>query len=220
MELITEKADLMAKRYFPAWSGRIEICGGIAAGKTTLARMLSLFGMTACLENFQANPFWRAFYADPVETAFETEITFLLQHYHEIKATAKIANTFVCDFSLLLDVAYARVTLNSGQRKAFSAVYGEICRALPKPNLVIHLVCDPAIELERIRQRGRDVEQSVTVDYLASVNLSLGHVLNKGAKSWNVLTIDSAVVDFANDEADQQRVLESVHARLVIASGC
>ena len=31
------------------------------------------------------NPFWEAFYTDPSAYTFETEITFLLQHYHFAK---------------------------------------------------------------------------------------------------------------------------------------
>lgn len=209
----------MATTFVPTCNGRIEICGGIAAGKTTLARLLSLSGTYACLEDFQANPFWEAFYADPVGTAFETEITFLLQHYHQIKTAAKCANGFVCDFALVLDLAYAKVTLDDGQRKAFAAVHREIHHGLPKPDLVIHLVCDPVIELERIKQRGRDVEQSITVDYLASLNRALAEVLKTEARSRNVLTIDSGAVDFANCEPDQQRILEIVETRLAKASG-
>lgn len=98
---------------------RIEICGGIAAGKTTLAQLLSQLGIVGVLEDFQSNPFWKPFYADPAGTAFETEISFLLQHYHEIKAAAKRGATFVCDFSLLLDLAYAHVTLSGGKQSAF-----------------------------------------------------------------------------------------------------
>lgn len=200
-------------------TGRIEICGGIAAGKTTMARLLSLREMYACLEDFQANPFWKAFYADPIGTAFETEITFLLQHYHQITTEAKGANLLVCDFSLLLDLAYAQVTLNHGQRKAFAAVYREIRSVLRKPGLVIHLVCDPNTELERIRKRGREAEQSITIDYLASINRSLDKVLDKEAKSWNVLTIDTAAIDFARNESDRQMVLDTVQNRLKRSGG-
>ncbi len=94
-------------------SSRIEVCGGIASGKTTLANLLHKLDIPSTLENFAANPFMQQFYADPIKTAFETEITFLLQHYHQTKIAANLNKRFVCDFSFLLDLAYARVTLNS-----------------------------------------------------------------------------------------------------------
>ncbi|MGH8477732.1 MAG: deoxynucleoside kinase [Methylococcales bacterium] len=198
---------------------RVEICGGIASGKTTLATLLNRIFLFPIHENFQSNPFWKAFYADPVSTAFETEISFLLQHYHEIKIAIKQTKAFACDFSPLLDLAYAQVTLNNSKREAFTVVYREIQRELPAPDLVIHLACDPEIELERIRRRGRDVEQSLTVDYLAALNRALGDVLREEAKSPNVITIDSAIVDFANNEADRQTVIETVRFRLAQTVG-
>lgn len=191
-----------------------QICGGIASGKTTLAQLLSNVEISPVFENFQSNPFWKAFYADPIGNAFETEITFLLQHYHEIKTAAKKNQAFACDFSSLLDLAYAKVTLDDRKREAFIAVYREIRHELPSPNLVIQLVCDPEIELDRIRRRGRDVEQSITVDYLTALNQALAEVLREEANSLNVLTIDSATIDFAHDEAGRKIVLEAVHARL------
>ncbi|HRP37690.1 MAG TPA: deoxynucleoside kinase, partial [Candidatus Dojkabacteria bacterium] len=48
---------------------RIEICGGIASGKTTLANLLARLDIEPILENFQTNPFWQAFYNDPAGTA-------------------------------------------------------------------------------------------------------------------------------------------------------
>ena len=193
---------------------RIEISGGIASGKTTLAQLLGRVGVPSILENFQANPFWEAFYADPVGAAFETEISFLLQHYHDIKTSIKQENAFSCDFSLLLDFAYAQVTLDNRKRAAFTAVFREILSELSAPGLVIHLICDPQVELDRIRQRGREVEQSIGVDYLDAVNQALDRVLLEEGTAWNILTIDSAALDFANDEADQNSVLEAVRFRL------
>src|SRR5207302_1694437 len=80
---------------------RIEICGGIASGKTTFA---SLFEQQAKIiyEDFQAVPFWQDFYAAPAEHAFETELSFLLQHYHQVKrAQSKGQSLVVCDFSFV-----------------------------------------------------------------------------------------------------------------------
>ena len=90
------------------------------------------------LEDFQANPFWKPFYADPAGTAFETEITFLLQHYHEIKVATKQGKPFVCDFSPLLDLAYSYVTLDKEKQSAFAAVHTEVHKEILSPGLLIH----------------------------------------------------------------------------------
>jgi deoxyguanosine kinase len=197
---------------------RIEVCGGIASGKTTLAQLLACLNISPVLENFQANPFWKSFYADPVGTAFETEISFLLQHYHEIKAAARRGKPFACDFSLLLDFAYADVTLSGGRREAFERVLRQIREELPQPGLLVHLVCDPHVELERIRRRARDVEKSITLEYLEAINQALAEVLESEDGRSKVFTIDSATVNFANDEETKHSVLKAIGEELGYAT--
>ena len=64
---------------------RIEICGGLASGKTTLAELMSQVSPKPVLENFKKVPSWQAFYTNPGKYIFETEITFTLLHYHQVK---------------------------------------------------------------------------------------------------------------------------------------
>lgn len=204
-----------------ALNSRIEICGGIASGKTTLATILGRYLTPAAFvfEDFQGNPFWKAFYSDPIGSAFETELTFLLQHYHNIKNAAKKCALVACDFSLLLDSAYAHVTLDNGKLAAFRTVYKEIQAELPPPDLIIHLACSPAIELARIRQRGREEEQSITSEYLEAINFALCVVIGEEARPGQVLKINSGELDFAYDDSDKKRVCELVLARLKSTTG-
>jgi deoxyadenosine/deoxycytidine kinase len=186
----------------------MEICGGIASGKTTLARLLARLEYASTLEDFQNNPFWKAFYTDPAANSFETEISFLLQHYHDVKTAVKAGRPFVCDFSPYLDLAYAHVTLSASKRSAFLAVYQEVKRELPPPTLLIHLQCGPQAELERIRRRGRKIESSITVGYLQEINSQLEQVLADDTCA--KLVLDSELLDFANDDEIKRSVLETI----------
>ncbi len=189
---------------------RVEICGGIASGKTTLANLLSSGKRKAVHEDFSNNPFWRAFYADPNNTAFETEITFLLQHYHQIKVATNLGRSFACDFSLLLDYAYAHVTLGGSRFDTFQHVYREARSHLSPPSLLVYLQCDPAVEWERIRARGRETEKSITVDYLTSINDRLASLVSALPASQAVLKINSVRYDFAHDEQAKSEVVKQV----------
>lgn len=193
---------------------RIEICGGIASGKTTLAQLVGQTSMVTVFEDFRSNPFWKSFYADPAGTAFETEISFLLQHYHEIKMGTAKGGSLVCDFSPLLDLAYAHVTLSGSKQAAFIAVHNEVRKELAPPQLLIHLICDPVIELDRIRRRGRDVEKSITIEYLQAINQAIDELVKKARDSWRVLIIDSGAVNFADDEQAKIDVLTTIQAEL------
>ncbi|MDA8259362.1 MAG: deoxynucleoside kinase [Betaproteobacteria bacterium] len=198
----------------PIQAHRIEICGGIASGKTTLANLLVGLDILPIRENFQVNPFWRSFYADPLGTAFETEVSFLLQHYHDIKDASRLERLVACDFSLYLDLSYAHVTLPPAKCRAFMAVYREIKHELGVPSLLIHLRCDPKVELERIRRRGRKVEKPITLGYLQEINTHIVKALTATNLVNGIVEIDSGLLDFAHDAGVQDIVLRQIHQKL------
>jgi deoxyguanosine kinase len=194
---------------------RIEVCGGIASGKTTLATILVKEpNAVGLFENFQANPFLKAFYADPVAHAFETEVTFLLQHFHQIKTQTTPNKMVVCDFSMILDRAYVDVTLSGSSRDAFLAVFNEIMRRLPQPSLIIHLQCTAEEELSRIRRRARPVENSIEIEYLKQINKAVNLHAMRVWGDVEVLTVDSVRHNFADDSAVQRDIVNLVHAKL------
>ena len=188
----------------------IEICGGIASGKTTFSILLERLKINAILENFEANPFWEVFYSNPAQYAFETEITFLLQHYHQIKRSLHLKSNCVCDFSLLLDLAYADVTLEGSKKESFLSIHSEIIKELPTPDLIIYLVCKPETELERIHKRGRSTESKITIEFLESLSIALGKRVSEIHEKTNILTIDSNKFDFANNENVQKEIIKLV----------
>ena len=190
--------------------GRIEICGGIASGKTTLAALLTQANLKPVLEDFQANPFWEAFYSDPKKFSFETEIAFLLQHYHQIKALLQVPEFLACDYSFILDLAYARVDLTGSQLDVFLRVLAEVERDLPSLTLLVHLECDAEEEMRRIQKRGRLTETSIDLPFLHSINEEVRKVVAEKRDTLSVLTIDSARQDFAHDDRVKQSGLAKV----------
>lgn len=192
---------------------RIEICGGIASGKTTFA---GLFEKRANIiyENFQAVPFWQDFYAAPREYAFETELSFLLQHYHQVKkALSQSPGVIVCDFSFLLDAAYAQVSLNPANRHAFTPVLQQIKEELGPPQLLVALNCSSEIEMNRIEVRGRTEESQIGLGFLTQLNSAIEYELQSVRESIIVVDVNSIKEDFANDQVVREKWLQ------VVASG-
>jgi len=194
---------------------RIEISGGVASGKTTLCHLLAKNGLRSEFERFLDNPFWALFYQDPTLHAFETELTFLLQHYSQIKTSISAPSTVAFDYSLLQDEAYARVNLNDGRLEAFEAVHRYIMEELPPPVLIIHLQCPPEEELRRIRSRALREETSIQLAYLDALNSAIAHAVGEVRPRVPVLEINSAVLDFANNAVSQARVVSNI----LIAAG-
>ena len=174
---------------------RIEICGNIAAGKTTLADKFSKYGYLKIFEEFSKNPFYEDFYKTPQIYSFETEITFLLQHYHSIKKQFK-ESFLISDYAILQDLAYADVNLTGNRHRIFLEIVQEIQQELGYPKTIIHITCPEEILLERIIARSREAETSISIDYLKALAAALSARVKSASSQANVISINSDLVDF------------------------
>ena len=147
---------------------RIEICGGIATGKTTLTKQLSCLGLTTVFEDFSSIAFLSDFYKTPDLYAYETEIAFLLQHVFQIKKSVILNNQIVCDYSMEQDLAYAMNNLPPHELGSFEQIYRISKSKLEPTTLIICLQANPTTLKERIKKRGHTHEKDISIDYLCS----------------------------------------------------
>ncbi len=177
---------------------RIEICGNIASGKTTLCGQLARKGFFPVLENFQENPFLQKFYDNPSLFSFETEISFLLLHYNAIKVNQ--GNCFsVYDFSLFQDIAYADVNLEGNRHRIFSELINELHNEISFPSKVIHLICPENKLIKRIKARERDVEKAITIDYLKEINKAIQFRIDEINDKIPIIRINSYKINFVEN---------------------
>jgi deoxyadenosine/deoxycytidine kinase len=152
----------------------IAIEGCLGVGKSTVAIGLASFrGSRTLLEDFESNPFLRAFYQDPGGTAMETEFAFLLLHFHQLKTNAQSIGQgeIVSDFHLGKDLIYADLNLPDRRaRQTFGDLYALCLEKASVPDLLVFLSCTDDLLIKRIRERDRDFEQQVDADYYASIN--------------------------------------------------
>lgn len=194
---------------------RIEICGGIASGKTSLAKLLEENNIgTSIYEDFQSNPFWEAFYTDTGKYIFETELTFTLQHYHEIKKHL-IDSLLICDYSILLDIAYAKIGLSGKKLELFKLIIKEIYQDINKPKMTIYLKCSAQEEQKRIKTRNRAVEENITIEFLENLNTQIKQEVST-LKPNEILIIDSLKYDFVNNEKDKKIVLNLIKENMKV----
>jgi deoxyadenosine/deoxycytidine kinase len=200
---------------------RIEIVGGIASGKSTLTSVIAKTGVLAIFEDFSTNPFFEKFYGQPKQYAFETEITFMLQHYSQLNdALTSSSRAVAADFSLALDIAYARVTLDLDDRRVFEAVFDRVLEKIQTPQLLVKLECSPFVELQRIRARARPAESAIEISYLAALNDAVNDVLlDRRFKDLKVLRIDSEKRDFRPGGDDEIDVVSEVLSGFLDSSG-
>ena len=186
---------------------RIEICGSIASGKTTLASRLSpAINGNPIFEDFRANPFWRRFYEQPKLFRPEKDVCFLAQHTGEIKAAGD--GIAVCDYAPIQDLAYARLGSDASHYRMMRIIYRQLYKSLPPPTMIVHLKCNTDELLRRIRNRGRAEEQIIDGQYLEQLETSLTQLLHRSTIP--VFSLRSDEVDFLSDGEQTQGLYISI----------
>jgi hypothetical protein len=122
----------------------IAIEGNIGAGKSSLAKMISVdFNSKLILERFADNPFLPKFYEEPDRYAFTLEMSFLAERYQQITDDLSQLNIFndsiISDYDIFKSLIFSKITLSDDEfalyRKLFFSMYKDIL----KPDLYIYL---------------------------------------------------------------------------------
>ncbi len=192
----------------------IAIEGNIGAGKTSLAKKISIdFNSKLILERFADNPFLPKFYKEPDRYAFTLEMSFLAERYQQITDDLSQLNIFsdsiVSDYDIFKSLIFSKITLSEDEfalyRKLFFSMYKDIL----KPDLYIYLNQNIDRLKENIKKRGRDYEQNIDSKYLKNINS--GYLdFHKTQTDLNIKIIDINNMDFLNNRIDYLNILKSI----------
>ncbi len=151
----------------------ISVEGCIGAGKTTVAKLLAAGRNSALIiEDHEANPFLDKFYPNPSRYALETELAFVLIHYHQMLHEIQMqeGNDCVADFCISKDLLFAEMNLNNDDLALFKKLYFPLAKRLPEPDVMICLKCSDELILERIKQRNQGSEHRIDPEYFLELN--------------------------------------------------
>lgn len=177
---------------------RIEICGAIASGKTTLTKAFSSITNNLVFEDFSKVSFIDEFYKNPSQYAFETEIAFTLQHYFQLKQASFNNELCVADFSLVGDYAFAHANLSEHEFDIYKQIFNFIIDKIGKPQKLVCLKSSPQILSKRILERGRENEQNIPEDYLNKIEVSLIQAVQAVYSNVPVVFINTNEISFSN----------------------
>lgn len=177
----------------------IAIEGCIGVGKTTLATKLAAFRKSALvLEEFEKNPFLEAFYRNPTANVFETEMQFLLLHYHQLKTLSGSVQESITDFTFAKDLVFGDLNFRmESEKKIFVQLYEFLLSRLSAPDFVIYLKGSDDLIIDRIRKRNRSIEQTIDVEYYKRLKRAYDEAFLHNAI--NVHVIDADQFDCLND---------------------
>lgn len=175
----------------------IGIAGIIGAGKTTLTRDLAAtLGYEAFYEPVKENVYLADFYQDMKRWGAMMQLYLLTkrfeQHQRVIWASHKGA---VQDRTIYEDTIFARKLHEAGliddrDYEVYCGHFAIMKRFLVYPDVLVYLQVDPKRAFERIQKRGRDVERTVTAEYLERLNEGYEQFAQEMTRYTRVLTID------------------------------
>lgn len=180
--------------------------GNIGAGKTSLAsRLAEETGSRLVLEAFSDNPFLAKFYEDPDRYAFQLELSFLSERYHQIKTELGHPDLFgqsvISDYFLAKSFIFSKYNLKDDEMKLFEKLFSIINLQAPKPDLYVYLHLPVEKLLENIAKRGRSYEKHIKYEYLREVQEGYFGFF-KSQQDMKILVLDTSNLDFVNNESD------------------
>lgn len=191
----------------------IVIEGAIGVGKTTLVERLSKWLNTRkVLEIFEENPFLPRFYQDRARFAFQTEMFFLLSRYRQqtdLMQQDLFARHTLSDYLFVKTRLFATLTLSDDELALYDRMYLLLESQVPKPDLVIYLHASVEVLLDRIKRRGRTMEQDIDGSYLEDLCRVYANYFREYDDS-PLLTVDAGAFNFAEDEDALARLTEAI----------
>ncbi|MFP4345054.1 MAG: deoxynucleoside kinase [Anaerolineales bacterium] len=149
------------------------IAGNIGAGKTSLAERLGdRLGWKIGYESVADNPYLPDFYGDMRTWSFHLQVFFLGHRAEQHRRMAVHASSVIIDRSIYEDAhIFARALHEAGNMSerdylAYRRLYDFVVEALPRPDLLIYIRAGVPTLVERIRRRDREMERSISPDYL------------------------------------------------------
>lgn len=197
------------------------VAGNIGAGKTSLTeRIGQRLEWQTGYETVGENPYLADFYSDMAKWAFHLQVFLVGQRANQHEHLANLSYSAISDRSIYEDATiFARAALQLGtisnrDYNAYRTVYKRIVDALPRPDLLVHVKAPIPVLLERIAQRGREMEKGITAEYLAL----LESFYDEWIASFDlcpVLTIQSENLDFVSRPEHLEVVVQGIQDKLM-----
>jgi deoxyadenosine/deoxycytidine kinase len=198
----------------------IAIAGNMGSGKSTLVEFLArTYNVMPFYEPNDENPYLADFYKDMKGWAFQSQLYFLSNKFRlhqELDRQAGVValdRTIFEDAEIFATALYQMRKISKRDWQTYQSFYQAILDAIRPPDLMIYLRCSMRTLRQRIRLRGRAMEQDVPLAYLKR--------LDRLYESWissyemgDVLVLETDQLDYIHDLVHRLDVMQRIEAVL------
>ncbi|MBX7096260.1 MAG: deoxynucleoside kinase [Myxococcaceae bacterium] len=198
----------------------IAIAGNIGAGKTELTGFLcKKYGITPFYEPNDQNPYLADFYKDMKTWAFRSQIFFLTHKFRLHRQLEQGEGASIQDRTIYEDAEifarnlYKQRYIDKRDWGTYWELYQTIAAALRPPDLMIYLRCPVRTLRQRIKIRGRAMEQDIPTAYLSRLN-ALYEGWFKTYTMSPVLVLQTDTLDYLTDLVDRMDLFRQIEKYL------
>ncbi len=175
----------------------VGIAGNIGVGKTTFTEVIAKkYNWDEYYESVIDNPYLSDFYGDMKRWSFNLQIYFL---QHRFAGQLEISNknkgviqdrTIYEDVQIFAKNLYEMGHMSKRDWETYQNLFKNMVQFLEPPNVIIYLKASTDTLISRIKNRNRDFEKNIDVEYLHQLN-SCYNNWSKNEKELNIITIDT-----------------------------
>ncbi len=198
----------------------VAIAGNIGSGKTTLTRLLSKhYKWKAHYEDVEDNPYLDDFYNSMERWSFNLQIYFLNSRFRQILDIRESGKKVIQDRTIYEDAyifapnLHAMGLMTNRDFENYRSLFDLMESVTEGPDLLIYLRSSIPNLVNQIHKRGREYENSISIDYLSRLNERYEawvHDYDKG----NLLVIDVDHINFVDNPEDLGTVINKIDAEL------
>lgn len=198
----------------------IAIAGNMGTGKSTLVDFLSrTYGVMPFYEPNDENPYLADFYKNMKAWAFQSQLYFLSNKFRLHQELDRQSGVVALDRTIFEDAEIFATALHQMRKiskrdwETYQGFYAAILDAIRPPDLMIYLRCSMRTLRQRIRMRGRAMEQHVPLPYLKRLD-RLYETWITAYKMSDVLVLETDRLDYIHDLVHRLDVMERIEAVL------
>lgn len=196
----------------------ITIAGTVGVGKSTMTNALAdALGFKTSFEKVDTNPYLDKFYADFERWSFHLQIYFLAERFKEQKRIFEYGGGFIQDRSIYEDTGifakmhYEKGTMSEVDYETYTNLFEAMVMTpyFPRPDLLIFLEGSLEDILERIKLRGRPMEQQTPVSYWEEMYSRYENWINN-FNTCPVMRININDYDVMSDKQSIEPIIERI----------
>ncbi len=198
----------------------VAIAGNIGSGKTTLTRLLAKhYKWKAHYEDVEDNPYLDDFYNQMERWSFNLQVYFLNSRFRQLLDIRESGKNIIQDRTIYEDAyifapnLHAMGLMTNRDYENYRSLFDLMESVTKGPDLLIYLRSTIPNLVQQIHARGREYENSISIDYLSRLNERYEAWIEEYNKG-NLIIFDVDNINFVDNPEHLGDVIEKIDAEI------